>query len=165
MSRPATHCRICGVRKTRASFPPSMRGGVCRQCKNVHRRQRRRLDVGYRLRNVRESREFRLRRWAHVLVTTCRRHDPQSNISEADVLALFEKQQGKCYWFGVPLQPSLQARAPQKPSLDRLDASKPHSPENCVLACFAANVGRNSTKMEDWRMFLRTLKKSGKIRT
>ena len=61
-----------------------------------------------------------------------------------------DKGSAGVFWF----RPDPRARFPAKPSVDRLDNSKPHSLENCVLTCFAANIGRNSTPRREWEGFL-----------
>lgn len=54
---------------------------------------------------------------------------------------LKEKQEGKCYWLGVEMDFTHENNL-RKPALDRIDKSKPFTPENSVLACMFANLGR-----------------------
>lgn len=65
-----------------------------------------------------------------------------------------KEQDGKCYWFKVPLEiafPNSSNVLPLKISLDRLDCSKGYTKENCVVCCFAANCGRGNASPEEWR--------------
>jgi hypothetical protein len=80
-----------------------------------------------------------------------------SDISPEFILELFKKQNGLCYWFGIPMIPALN-RDPASPTLDRLDANKGYTKDNVVLACYAANVGRNITNADRFREFVETLK-------
>ena len=156
----ATRCAKCGCKRTRRTFrgPQWERGGVCTACKNARRRERRKTDLHFRLRDSAQQRAKRVRRWEQQLVTQCRAHDPQSTLTLADVQELHRRQKGRCFWFGVEMRPDPRARFPAKPSVDRLDNSKPHSLENCVLTCFAANIGRNSTPRREWEAFLLELR-------
>lgn len=106
------------------------------------------------------AKDSRVRNWESVITRNCRRIDPRSTVAVEDVRELYRRQRGKCFWFGTKLVPSHSPRDPAKPSLDRLDRSKPHSPDNCVLSCFAANAGRNSTPVGRWREFLKTVNSS-----
>jgi hypothetical protein len=75
------------------------------------------------------------------------------NISPEFILNLFKKQQGKCYWFGVDLIPSINQKDPQMPTLDRIDLEKGYTKGNVVLACFVANIGRNETSKDRFKQF------------
>jgi hypothetical protein len=79
-------------------------------------------------------------------------------IDENFILELFEKQNGKCYWFKVDLKPSNIAKYPWQPSLDRLDRDKGYTKDNVVLACYSANIGRNTASAEIFNMFVIDLK-------
>ena len=60
----------------------------------------------------------------------------------------FWKQDGKCYWFGNPIDPQniFIARHPLAPSVDRLDDSKGYVKGNVVITTRFTNFGRNSYK-------------------
>lgn len=73
---------------------------------------------------------------------------------------MFESQQGRCYWFNVPLLPTHEHKHPQKPSVDRLDATKGYTPDNVVLCCYTANIGRNTSTADTFRKFVEVLKQS-----
>ena len=70
---------------------------------------------------------------------------------------MFEKQNGLCYWFKIPLKPSENHKHPQQPSLDRLDRNKGYTKDNVVLTCYSANIGRNENNVETWVDFLKVL--------
>lgn len=155
----ATKCSKCGCKRTRRTFQSAQweRGGVCTKCKNSMRRLRRAGNLEFRLRDSAQQKALRAKNWPQHLALHCRRHDPQSTLTGEQIRELHRRQNGRCYWFGVQLRPDPRARYPAKPSVDRLDNSKPHSLENCVLSCFAANIGRNSTPRREWEVFLREL--------
>ncbi len=71
---------------------------------------------------------------------------------------MYEKQNGLCYWFNVPLTPSNNSKHPQQPSLDRLDRNKGYTKDNVVLTCYSANIGRNENSVEEWESFIKILK-------
>lgn len=74
------------------------------------------------------------------------------------VRALYEKQNGRCYWLNVPVLPSVETRGPQRPSLDRLDCAKGYTKDNVVLTCAFANIGRRDYGAEDFAKFVNALK-------
>ena len=64
---------------------------------------------------------------------------------DADYLEqLFDQQGGKCYWLGVPLDPSriFISKHPLAMSVDRLDNKKGYVPGNVVIACRMINLGK-----------------------
>ncbi len=156
----ATHCKVCGCRRTRRTFRSAGRtGAVCTDCRNARKRERRRRDLGHRLKDSQQQRALRVKHWARSLAVNCRRHDKQSSLTTEDILELHRRQKGRCFWFGVELRPDPRPRYPSQPSVDRLDNSKPHTLDNCVLSCFAANIGRNSTSRREWETFLLQLRR------
>ena len=112
-----------------------------------------------------EQHRNRLRRnrrdyWWRHLAKRCLKRCPGSTITEADILEIYARQKGRCYWFGIHLVPSEQPRYPLSPSVDRLDHNLPYSRENAILVCFVANMGRNDNSVEVWKQFLIELKAS-----
>lgn len=87
-----------------------------------------------------------VRSWARVLLYRMSKNkkDILCDMTEQDLLDLYDEQNGKCYWLGVDLVPSEIHRYPSKTSPDRLDRSKGYTKDNVVLTCVFANVGRNS---------------------
>lgn len=156
-TRQKPHCSRCGASRKERTFPST--GAVCNHCLNEQRKRRRRENVHARMSELAAGRRSRAKNWPVTLASNCRKHDPASTLTASEIQSLYDKQKGRCFWFNVPLLPTARSRFPSKPSVDRLDASKPHTLENCVLACFAANIGRNSTKLSDWKNFLRQLRK------
>lgn len=101
--------------------------------------------------------------WVYMYAAISRRakdKGEESDITKEFLKELFEKQNGLCYWFGIPLVPTAENRHPQKPSLDRVDGSKGYTQDNVVLACHAANMGRNSSTFQQFTDFVAVLKSS-----
>ena len=102
---------------------------------------------------------YELKNWIKKLFQSAKHHSKtEILIDENFVLELFEKQNGLCYWFKVKLQPSSESKYPWQPSLDRLDRAKGYEPGNVVLACYSANIGRNTTSAEIFNMFVLDLR-------
>ena len=106
----------------------------------------------------------RVDRWhSHIVsraVSSAKARGHEHAIDGDFVLTLFKKQNGLCYWTGVPMVPSVATSDPQRPSIDRLDGDIGYVPENCVLACWFANLGRGSVKADRFRDFIETMKAS-----
>lgn len=148
-------CKTCGDRKRRRDF--YIRGGAldgrnphcktCEQQKGTKQRDRLRVED-----------------WIGTLLVStkyaCRRLNREFNLTVDDVWALYNKQRGRCYWYGVALTPSVERRTPQKPSLDRLDNARGYTKDNVVLACYAANFGRSVASAETFSAFVAELRVS-----
>jgi len=113
------------------------------------------------------TRKWQSNHWAKNILTnsrtgTWRRGLAKVDVTEADILAIFDAQKGRCHWFGIPMLPTDAHRDPQRPSLDRLDNSRGYHRDNVVLCCAAANIGRSSASAERFAEFCATLKASMK---
>lgn len=99
------------------------------------------------------AKKYRVKNWAKILILNARRHSLQVEVDEDFILKLFEKQNGKCFWYKVNLFPSEIEKFPNQPSLDRLDRNKGYLKDNVVLASYAANIGRNITSQDVFQVF------------
>jgi hypothetical protein len=157
MAKRATHCRSCGVERSSSNFTPSQRSSLCASCRYQNYRKNRQTPKA--MQREREgARAYRARKWAHMLALNTARRSPSSHMTEADVLALWERQRGLCAWFGIPMDRDAPPRDPARPSIDRLDVDGPYSPENTVLACIAANLGRQRASVERWAAIVAAIK-------
>ena len=104
---------------------------------------------------------YELKNWEKRLFLHAKKHSKYDfDIDEQFVLELYEKQNGKCFWFNVDLKPSNEAKYPWQPSLDRLDREKGYTRDNVVLACYTANIGRNTSNEATFSLFVEDLKKA-----
>lgn len=104
---------------------------------------------------------YLIKNWAKILFLHAKKHNKYDfDIDEQFVSDLYEKQNGKCFWFNVDLKPSNIAKYPWQPSLDRLDREKGYTRDNVVLACYTSNIGRNTSTVEIFQEFIKELKKS-----
>ena len=104
---------------------------------------------------------YELKNWEKRLFLHAKKHSKYDfDIDEQFVLELYEKQNGKCFWFNVDLKPSNEAKYPWQPSLDRLDREKGYTRDNVVLACYTANIGRNTSDEATFSLFVEDLKKA-----
>ena len=80
------------------------------------------------------------------------------DIKVEDLLKLFTDQDGRCFWFNVPMMFPMDdediLRSPFLPSLDRVDSSRGYTHGNVVFACWAANAAKGSCPPERWEEFL-----------
>jgi hypothetical protein len=93
----------------------------------------------------------------HAKIRNDARHpDTTFDLDITWITEQFTAQEGKCFWLKVPLRTSRNA-GPWQVSLDRLDLKVGYTKTNTVLTSRAANLGRNSTSLEDFELFLNDL--------
>lgn len=108
------------------------------------------------------TQKARQRRWVDDWMTALIQHAKgaarsrfrEFTITREHVEALNRKQGGRCYWLGIPFAFDLEPRHPQRPSIDRIDPSRGYTPDNVVLACQFANMGRSILTAERFGSFL-----------
>lgn len=106
---------------------------------------------------------YRTKNWEKYMFTSARSAAKARGLvfdleSPQQILEIWGQQGGKCYWFGIDMEPSSKPRHPNKPSLDRLDGGVGYVPGNIVLCCLAANLGRNNVPVEVWADFCRRIR-------
>lgn len=75
-----------------------------------------------------------------------------TSITYDEFIELLQEQGGVCFWTGLPM--TVSQGLPTDMSLDRLDNSKPHTKENCVIVQQFFNLGRNDTTAYDHMRYL-----------
>ena len=153
-------CNTCGEIKTLENFYKSQRGNKCKSCflkitREYKKTKRKNLEFR-KLEGIKQK-ERRVRLWQNTLLHHSKRKGIECDLTVDDVNELFKKQNGLCYWFGVPLIPSVERKHPQQPSLDRLDRDRGYVKGNVVLSCYSANIGRNENNLETWKNFINLL--------
>jgi hypothetical protein len=154
--------------------------GMCkRHYSNISQTHRLHTDPGfkaYRLKYVLRStaenperhaehitRSKRITHWARWLATSCKhsakRHGCAFDVDGDYFLALWESQNGRCYWLGIPLEPSIESRNPSRPSADRLIPELGYVKGNVVLTTQFANMGRNACPADKFAEFVKTLRR------
>ena len=72
-------------------------------------------------------------------------------IDENDLKEIWENQNGRCYWFNIPLDlnllyknhPGWYPKHPLAPSVDKINDKLDYTKDNIVICCRFANFGRN----------------------
>lgn len=153
-------CTKCGQIKSEDDFYKSQRGSTCKSCHlemtRTYKREQRQ-DTNFRLLESFKQKERRVRLWQNTLINDSKSRGYENTLILKDIDDLFDKQNGLCHWFKVPLLPSSQKKHPQQPSLDRLDRNLGYTKDNVVLCCYSANIGRNDCDEETWKKFLSVL--------
>ena len=117
-------CSKCGEVKSDDDFYKSQRGIRCKECILLGTRdykRRKRLNPEHRKKEGILQKERRVRLWQNTLIHDSKHRKIENTLTIDDINQMFENQNGLCYWFNVPLNPSNNSKHPQQPSLDRLD--------------------------------------------
>ncbi len=153
-------CVICSEEKELTEFYSSQRGKKCKDCilkiTRDYKRNKRLDDEFKQLESVKQK-ERRIRLWQNTLIHDSKHRKIENTLTVDDINEMYEKQNGLCFWFGVPMIPTDQNKHPQQPSIDRLDRTKGYTKENVVLCCYSANIGRNENDIETWESFISLL--------
>ena len=153
-------CSKCDELKSVNDFYLTQRGNRCKECllkvtRNYKRKKR--LNPEHRKTEGQKQKERRVRLWQNTLLHDSKHRKIEHTLTINDINEMFEKQNGLCYWFKIPLIPSNKHKHPQQPSLDRLDRHKGYTKNNVVLCCYSANIGRNENDLETWEKFLQLI--------
>lgn len=83
------------------------------------------------------------------------------NITVDDLRRKFQEQGGKCYWFGIPLDPYdiFESYNMRMMSVDRLDNNIGYTYDNIVITCRFANIGRGRMSVHDTINLIKELQK------
>ena len=80
---------------------------------------------------------------------TSRNSGHESEIGAAWIREQYDRQNGRCFYTGVPFVIDATIRGMRRPSLDRVDSSKGYTRENTVLCLTAINYLKNDYPAED----------------
>lgn len=93
--------------------------------------------------------------WARVLISRANYHTPVPGFSEQDMMAVWERCEGRCAVSGLPFRADVigngRAKRPFAPSLDRIDPARGYQPDNVRLVCVIANFAMNAWGQEPLR--------------
>ena len=124
------------------SFSPSRRkrGQYCRAC----------------VRKYNQAHRSTLRGHVQTLLSRAKasanKRGQDFSLSLLQVLDMLEKQRGRCYYSGVPLEYK-QIHAPWRLSIERLDNSIGYTVENCVLIAIEFNTADHSRNIAVTEVF------------
>ena len=154
------YCKVCNEFKPISEFHKSQKTLLCKFHHNLQSRENKkkyRQNPKNLEKEKLKSRERGLRLWVNRILSYTKKRNCENTLSINEILEIYKKQNGLCYWFKVPLLPSLTKKHPQQPSIDRLDRFKGYTKDNVVLSCYAANIGRNETDVDVWKNFISLL--------
>lgn len=145
-------CCACKAEMPEAYF--LRRSFRCPPCRTAYHAEyrRRRPEIMAKVRATQRARKTE--NWIDSLWRGSRSSSKARNLEHAitrdDLHAVWERQNGRCYWTGVEMEPTEVNRHPLKPSLDRIDPARGYTPDNIVLACLMVNLGRSNCGPDDF---------------
>jgi hypothetical protein len=127
--------------------------------------RRKQYSFEYNDENIKKRREDKSLKYCkenpfRVLLSRCKsNHNKKGmtgfNITEEFLSVLYIKQEGKCFWSGIPLPlDNIGLGELNSISVDRLNPSKGYLIDNVILSCKFYNLGRGNMNVEDFTRFL-----------
>jgi len=82
------------------------------------------------------------------------------NLSIEDLKEIYDKQNGKCFWFDIPLDINsvLEKGNLLSMSADRIDNNKGYIKDNIVICCRFANLGRQDCDFDKFKNIIKYIK-------
>lgn len=162
-----TLCRECAIKhnaKIKKRRDERLENGLCIKCGKPNTIPGIYCPKCLEERRVRDK-TFRVKKWSQHMINVIRcqsrrRFGVESDMTEQDIIDIFNKQNGKCYWLGIPMIPREGDRHPQRITPDRLDCSKGYIKGNVVLACYFANIGRGNYEATKFREFCNLIRQT-----
>lgn len=136
-------CTVCGTVKPRSDFEGNRR--VCKDCKKKQVRKLANSNpkqfLGKRLRDTRSR---------------CRQRNVKFKLTLAELLEIYDKQNGQCALTGFPLHHT-DSYPDFAISIDRLDPPLGYTKDNVRLVCVRANLMRNELTDEQFVWWAKAL--------
>jgi hypothetical protein len=82
-------------------------------------------------------------------------------ISQVWIREQFARQQGRCFYTGIPFVIEDVHRGMRRPSLDRVDSTKGYTPKNTVLCLTAVNYMKNDYPLDEFMALLEDIRNAG----
>lgn len=130
---------------------------ICKKC-HLKTRKEYRNKPESKIKGKNYALKMREQKWNQYLFFLIKRRDPNTDLSVEYIKEMWDKQNGLCFWFKIPMTITSKNKFPSKPSIDRIDNDKAYTKDNCVLCCYSANIGRNTNNVDDWSDFLNLIK-------
>ena len=98
--------------------------------------------------------------WKHLLANVkksrwCQKHNSPPEITVEDLVDIFYKQKGLCYWLKIKLEPlEVFENCLQAMSVDRIDNTKGYTKDNIVICTRFANLGRNDKTIKEMKILV-----------
>lgn len=92
-------------------------------------------------------------------------------VTPEDLKEIWDKQNGKCYWFGVELDldlmykdhPDWMPKHPLAPSIDKIDVDGDYTKDNIVICTRLANFGRNICEFDKFHIIVNKIRMQSQI--
>jgi CRISPR/Cas system Type II protein with McrA/HNH and RuvC-like nuclease domain len=96
--------------------------------------------------------------WITPIFSNLKTKHPETDITREWIQEQFDRQNGRCFYTGIKMIITKENRYLFKPSMERIDCSKPYTRDNCVLVCLGSNLGRNDIELSEYLKFIESLR-------
>lgn len=135
-------CRACGKEKPVSDF--STRGignkylrSICDKCEASRAINRYRNKTLYSLDETVHKRVYQAKRRAM-------KKGVEFDLTDSDIIDLYNKQNGKCHYSGIPMEKIPKMDNYYNVSIDRVESHRGYTLDNVVLCCDSVNTMKNA---------------------
>ena len=159
LTRTERLCPVCKVNYQVPHTAHSRNNALCATCLSKHRKETR-TDKPYVIRQTMTYKLYFMTTANTLNYRNRKKHNSDIRVTAEDLISIYEKQNGKCFYSGVLLdmpygKDTLEATKagsmyPYTISVDRYDSAYPYTIENIRFCTYQVNIAKNSFTSEQF---------------
>ncbi len=151
-------CRDCGLTDPTFFYPRTK--SRCKRCSSAAHLAHLAANPEAKRRNHEKAAQWRVDnpirfRWLQARARS-KRKDLDFSITEDDITALYEAQDGLCAYTKLPMSLDFNTGA-HSASVDRIDSDKGYTLDNIVLCCAIVNTMKNDMSVPEFKTIIQCL--------
>lgn len=123
----------------------------CKECETNYKNVNRKHFNEWHSQHRKEQKSLgNIKYWIEGRLTSFRKKTPESDLDTKSLVAIYEQQQGLCYYTGIKMVFSQGFPHIDGISLDKLDPTKGYNKNNVVFCCYAINTMKGARTEQEF---------------